>query len=76
MQEELAPAGALLGDISVRRWIVDDPPLMTIGIREYTGNEPERYIHWPSSMKHNKLMVKNFDFTTDNSVLIALNMKL
>ena len=24
-------------------------------------------------MKYNKLMVKNFDFTTDNSVLVALN---
>ncbi|NMA87383.1 MAG: DUF58 domain-containing protein [Tissierellia bacterium] len=74
LQEELVPVGALLGDISVRRWIVDDP-LMTIGIREYTGNEPERYIHWPSSMKYNELMVKNFDFTTDNSVLIALNIE-
>ncbi len=48
---------------------------MTIGIREYTGNEPERYIHWPSSMKYNELMVRNFDFTTDNSVLIALNIE-
>lgn len=74
LQEKLAPIGALTGDISVKRWIIDNP-LMTIGIREYTGNEPERYIHWPSSMKYNKLMVKNFDFTTDNSVLIALNME-
>jgi hypothetical protein len=74
LQEELVPVGSLLGDISVKRWVVDDP-LMNIGIREYTGNEPERYIHWPSSMKYNELMVKNFDFTTDNSVLIALNIE-
>ena len=72
LQEEIVPIGSLNGDICVKRWIVDDP-LMTIGIREYTGNEPERYIHWGSSMKYNKLMVKNFDFTTDNSVLVALN---
>lgn len=74
LEEKLSPMGALLGDISVRRWIVDDP-LMIMGIREYTGNEPEKHIHWGSSMKYNKLMVKNFDFTTDNSVLIALNME-
>lgn len=74
LADSIEPIGFLNGDISVKRWILDDP-LMTIGIREYTGNEPERYIHWPSSIKHSKLMVKNFDFTTDNSVLVLLNLE-
>ncbi|NLV88287.1 MAG: DUF58 domain-containing protein [Tissierellia bacterium] len=74
LEKSLVPIGALNGDTSVKRWIIDDP-LMTIGIREYTGNEPERFIHWPSSVKYNKLMVKNFDFTTDNTVFIALNVE-
>ena len=70
----LESIGSLNGNISVKRWILEDP-LMTIGIREYTGNEPERYIHWPSVAKYNNLMVKNFDFTTDNSVMVVLNLE-
>ncbi|HBI55789.1 MAG TPA: hypothetical protein DDY38_03050 [Firmicutes bacterium] len=74
LAESIVPLGALGGDVSVRRWIIDDP-LMTIGIREYTGNEPQRFIHWPSSAKYGRLMVKKFDFTTDNSVLVILNVE-
>lgn len=74
LNESIVPIGSLNGDTSVKRWIIDDP-LMTIGIREYTGNEPERFIHWPSSLKYGNLMVKNFDFTTDNSVIILLNIE-
>lgn len=74
LEDSITPLGSLSGDISVRRWIIDDP-LMTIGIREYTGNEPERFIHWPSSIKYGNLMVKNFDFTTDNSVMVVLNIE-
>ena len=74
LAENIVPLGSLSGSISVKRWIIDDP-LMTIGIREYTGNEPERFIHWPSSLKYGNLMVKNFDFTTDNSILVVLNVE-
>lgn len=74
LAESIVPLGPLGGDISVRRWIIDDP-LMTIGVREYTGNEPQRFIHWPSTAKQGDLMVKKFDFTTDNSALIILNVE-
>lgn len=74
LKDSLMPLGSLNGSTSVKRWIIDDP-LMTIGIREYTGNEPQKHIHWPSSIKYGNLMVKNFDFTTDNSVIILLNIE-
>lgn len=74
LKELIKPLGSLIGDTSVKRWILEDP-LMTTGIREYTGNEPERFIHWPSSLRYGELMVKNFDFTTDNSVMILLNIE-
>ena len=70
----LVPYGSYNGDVSVKRWIIDDP-LMNVGVREYTGREPEKYIHWPSSLKYGRLMVKNFDFTTDNRVIILLNVE-
>ena len=74
LKDTLIPLGSLNGSTSVKRWIIDDP-LMTLGIREYTGNEPQRHIHWPSSLKYDNLMVRNFDFTTDNSVIILLNIE-
>lgn len=74
LNEAIVPYGNYNGDISVKRWIIDDP-LMTIGIREYTGSEPEKHIHWSSSLKYGKLMVKNFDFTTDNTVVFILNVE-
>lgn len=72
--KSISPVGDLYGDISVKRWIIDDP-LMTVGIREYTEGDPQKYIHWASSMRYGELMVKQFDFTTDNSVMVLLNIE-
>lgn len=72
LDEHLTPHGALNGDWSIKRWILEDP-LMTIGLREYTGNEPRKYIHWPSTARHGQMMVRQFDFTTEQSVMIVLN---
>lgn len=72
--KKLTPYGSYTGDISVKRWIIEDP-LVNIGIKEYTGREPLKQIHWPSSLKHQKIMVKEYDFTTDNNLLIALNIE-
>lgn len=74
LENEVTQVGEFIGDISVKRWIIDDP-LVTSGIREYTGFEPEKTIHWPSSLKHGSLMVRNFDYTSDNSVFIILNIE-
>lgn len=72
--EEIAPYGDFNGDVSVKRWIIDDP-ILTVGIREYTGLEPQKTIHWPSSLKNGRLMVKKFDYTTDNRVMLILNVE-
>lgn len=74
LEDNIAVYGDYYGEISVKRWIIDDP-VLTVGIREYTGLEPQKTIHWPSSLKTGKLMVRNFDYTTDNRVLILLNIE-
>lgn len=74
IRERFIPYGSYNGDLSVRRWIIDDP-IMIVGIREYTGLEPQKTIHWPSTLKTGKLMVKKFDFTTDNKVMVILNIE-
>lgn len=67
--------GSTNGSVSVKRWILDDP-LMPLGIREYTGFEPQKYIHWGATARLGKLMVKQFDFTQDTEVLVLLNMEI
>lgn len=74
LKEAIQPYGSLYGDISVKRWIVEDP-LMIAGLREYTGTESQKYIHWPSSLRHDTLMVKQFDFTTDSTAVVLLNLE-
>lgn len=74
LQETILPYGDYYGEISVKRWIIDDP-VLTVGIKEYTGFEPQKDIHWPLSLKHGSLMVKKYDYTTDNKVMIILNIE-
>ncbi|MCX7695789.1 MAG: DUF58 domain-containing protein [Caloramator sp.] len=73
-EEVLLPYGSTMGNISVKRFILDDPT-MIVGLREYTGFEPQKHIHWPTSLRLNKLMVKNFDYTTDSTVMIVVNVE-
>ena len=39
-----------LGDVSVRRFIYEDP-VLTTGFREYTGREPMKHISWTQSAR-------------------------
>ena len=65
--------GGYIGDISVRRFIVEDP-VLTVGFRDYTGREPMKKIAWAQTARTGALMVKNSDHTVDVSVAVALNM--
>lgn len=75
LEKRVTLYGSTNGSVSVKRWILDDP-LMPLGIREYTGFEPQKYIHWGSTARLGKLMVKQFDFTQDTDALVILNMEI
>lgn len=64
--------GGFMGDISVRRFILEDP-VLTVGFREYTGREPMKAISWPQSARLGRLVTKEYDHTTDLSVTVVLN---
>ena len=71
--EKLEPVlGGFLGDRSVRRFLFEDP-VLTLGFREYTGREPMKRISWTQSARQAELMVKNYDYTMEPSVLVLLN---
>lgn len=68
----LRTLGGFLGDVSVRRFILEDP-ILTVGFREYTGREPMKSISWPQSARSGRLLVKQYDYTTDWNVTVLLN---
>jgi hypothetical protein len=65
--------GDYIGDISVRRFIIEDP-VLTLGYLDYTGREPMKKIAWKHSAKVGRLMVKNNDYTVDANAAVVLNM--
>lgn len=65
--------GGFLGDVSVTRFLFEDP-VLTLGYREYTGREPMKTISWPQSARSGSLMVKKFDYTLEPSVCVLLNV--
>ncbi len=70
----LAPLGGYLGDISVRRFILEDNSLL-LGYREYTGVEPMKDISWLQTARTGVLTVKKHDFTTDADVAVLLDVE-
>ncbi|GCD12502.1 DUF58 domain-containing protein [Clostridium tagluense] len=62
----------LQGNNYVKRWIHQDP-LYIKGIREYNVEDRMKDIHWKSSLKMNRLMVKEYDFTSDRDLTIIVN---
>ena len=62
------------GDRTVKRWILKDT-LYIKGIREYNVEDRMKDIHWKTSLKMDKLMVKDYDTTSDRELVIILNVQ-
>jgi len=62
----------LQGNNYVKRWIHQDP-LYIKGIREYNVEDRMKDIHWKSSLKMDRLMVKEYDFTSDRELIVIVN---
>lgn len=65
---------SFLGDTIIKRWIYKDP-LYIKGIREYNIEDRMKDIHWKSSLKMNKLMVKDYDYTAEMELIIIFNVE-
>lgn len=71
-QTAIDAVGGFLGDISVRRFILEDP-ILTTGFRDYTGREPMRSISWSRTAQSGSLQVKQYDYTAERHVVVLLN---
>jgi uncharacterized protein (DUF58 family) len=64
----------LQGDTIVKRWINEDPFIVS-GAREYNPGDPMNRIHWSASARQGQLMVRKNDFTAQNGLTVLLNIQ-
>jgi len=74
IEQSFVPVSYLQGDVIVKRWILDDPFIVS-GAREYTSRDPMNRIHWGATAKAGRFMVKNNDFTARLSLTVMLNIQ-
>ena len=60
MEQFISPPGLLPGGKAIRRKSIDITPHAS-GVREYVTGDPMKRIHWPTSIRRNQLMVKEFE---------------
>jgi uncharacterized protein (DUF58 family) len=68
----LSPPGLLPGGRAIRRKSLDVTPHAS-GIREYVPGDPMKRIHWPTSIRRDQLMVKEFEQDPQAEVWLFLD---
>ena len=61
----------ITGDFLSRPFLMRDP-ILSIGVREYTGSEPMKSVSWKKSASMGKLMVREFDYTRERSCSVCV----
>lgn len=74
MDELPISSDSLQGDVSVRRWLMDDP-FMTRGVREYQPGDALRSISWNATARTGKLQVFERDYTADPRLFVCINVE-
>ncbi|HEX5944470.1 MAG TPA: DUF58 domain-containing protein, partial [Anaerolineales bacterium] len=68
----LTPPGLLPGGKAIRRKSLDITPHAS-GVREYVPGDPMKRIHWPTSIRREQLMVKEFEQDPQAEVWLFLD---
>ncbi|WP_322923074.1 DUF58 domain-containing protein [Paenibacillus campi] len=63
------------GELEMRRWINEDPFLMT-GVRQYRIGDPMNQVHWAATARTGELQVYQHGYSADPEVMIVLNIEL
>jgi uncharacterized protein (DUF58 family) len=72
VSEFLSPPGLLPGGKAIRRKSIDITPHAS-GVREYIPGDPMKRIHWPTSIRRDQLMVKEFEQDPQSEVWLFLD---
>lgn len=68
------PVHGWLGELPVKRWIMEDPFLQA-GTREYAPGDPFHRIHWKASARTGILQVHKKGTTADSKLVVCLNVE-
>jgi len=68
------PCHSWIGDTVVRRWIIDDP-FMISGVRDYQYGDSMNRINWKSTARTGSIKVYNTDYTSNTKIIIVLNIQ-
>jgi len=74
LEDRFIAASFQQGDTIVKRWIIDDPFIIS-GAREYNPGDSMNRIHWHATARTGNLMVKKYDFTSQHSLTIVFNVQ-
>ena len=72
VRDFLSPPGLLPGGKAIKRKSIDITP-HAAGIREYVPGDPLKRIHWPTSIRRDQLMVKEFEQDPQSEVWLFLD---
>jgi uncharacterized protein (DUF58 family) len=72
VDEFVSPPGLLPGGKAIRRKSMDVTPHAS-GVREYVSGDPMKRIHWPTSVRRDQLMVKEFEQDPQSEVWLFLD---
>ena len=72
VRDFLSPPGLLPGGKAIKRKSIDITP-HAAGVREYVHGDPLKRIHWPTSMRRDQLMVKEFEQDPQAEVWLFLD---
>lgn len=68
------PVHSWLGELPVKRWIVEDP-FLTAGTREYSSGDSLACINWKATARSGVMQVHRKDYTADSRLIICLNVE-
>jgi uncharacterized protein (DUF58 family) len=68
------PAGQSSGRVRARErsWLAS---INAAGVRDYQAQDPWRWIHWPTSARHNSLFVRQFDMDAAGDIWLLLDLQ-
>ncbi len=67
------PLRELVGETGIPRTIHEDTS-RTMGTRDYRYDDPFKRIHWKASARHSQLQVRQYESTTNLSLLLILDV--
>ncbi|WP_189022954.1 DUF58 domain-containing protein [Paenibacillus albidus] len=69
------PVHSWLGELPVKRWMVEDP-FLTAGIREYSAGDSMGLINWKATARTGVMQVHKKDYSADTRLVICLNVEI